>query len=66
MYVKKYLNFLLNIYSSLRINGEDVFKIRRAMNQLREMKNSSDRSLRRMIILTAFLIFMELGVGAYA
>ena len=66
MYVKKYLNFLLNINSSLRINGEDVFKIRRSMNQLREMKNSSDRSLRRMIILTAFLIFMELGVGAYA
>ena len=55
-----------NEISSLRVNGEDVSKIHRAMNQLREMRNSSDRTLRRMIILTAFLLFMGLGVGAYA
>jgi hypothetical protein len=55
-----------NEISSLRINGEDVSKIHRAMTQLREMKNSSDRTLRRMIILVAILVFTGLGVGLYA
>ena len=55
-----------NEISSLRINGEDVSKIHRAMTQLREMKNSSDRTLRRMITLVAILVFTGLGVGIYA
>lgn len=55
-----------NEISSLRINGEDVSKIHRAMTQLREMKNSSDRTLRRMITLVAILVFTGLGVGLYA
>ena len=35
-----------NEISSLRINGEDVSKIHRAMEELRKMYDSSDRKLR--------------------
>jgi len=52
--------------SSLRINGEDVSKIHRAMKELREMRDSSDRTLRRLILLTTLLICSGLGVGVFA
>lgn len=55
-----------NEISSLRINGGDVSKIHRTMTQLREMKNSNDCTLRRMITLVAILVFTGLGVGIYA
>jgi len=55
-----------NKISSLRINGEDVSKIHRAMEELREMRNSSDRNLRRLIILITLLLCSGLGIGVYS
>jgi len=55
-----------NEISSLRINGEDVSKIHRAMEELREMRNSSDRNLRRLIILITLLLCSGLGIGVYS
>jgi len=55
-----------NEISSLRINGEDVSKIHRAMEELRNMRDSSDRTLRRLIILITLLLFTGLGVGMYS
>ena len=55
-----------NEISSLRINGEDVSKIHRAMEELRKMRDSSDRSLRRLIILITLLLCLGLGLGAYS
>ena len=55
-----------NEISSLRINGEDVSKIHRAMEELRKMRDSSDRSLRRLIILITLLLCSGLGIGAYS
>jgi len=55
-----------NEISSFRINGEDVSKIHRAMEELREMRNSSDRNLRRLIILITLLLCSGLGIGVYS
>ncbi len=55
-----------NEISSLRINGEDVSKIHRAMEELRNMRDSSDRTLRRLIILITLLLCTGLGVGMYS
>ena len=55
-----------NEISSLRINGEDVSKIHRAMEDLRKMRNSSDRTLRRLIISITFLLCSGLGIGLYS
>ncbi len=55
-----------NEISSLRINGEDVSKIHRAMEDLREMRDSSDRSLRRLILLITLLLCSGLGIGVYS
>ena len=52
--------------SSLRINGEDVSKIHRAMEELRKMRESSDRTLRRLIILITLLLCSGLGIGVYS
>ena len=52
--------------SSLRINGEDVSKIHRAMEELRKMRDSSDRTLRRLIILITLLLCTGLGIGVYS
>jgi hypothetical protein len=55
-----------NEISSLRINGEDVSKIHRAMEELRNMRDSSDRTLRRLIILITLLLCTGLGIGVYS
>lgn len=55
-----------NEISSLRINGEDVSKIHRAMEELRKMRHSSDRTLRNLIILITLLLCSGLGVGVFA
>ena len=55
-----------NEISSLRVNGEDVSKIHRAMEELRKMRDSSDRTLRRLIILITLLLCTGLGVGIYS
>jgi len=55
-----------NEISSLRVNGEDVSKIHRAMEELRNMRDSSDRTLRRLIILITLLLCTGLGVGVYS
>ena len=55
-----------NEISSLRINGEDVSKIHRAMEELRKMRNSGDRTLRRLIILITLLLCTGLGIGLYS
>ena len=55
-----------NEISSLRINGEDVSKIHRAMEELRKMRDSSDRTLRRLIILITLLLCTGLGIGVYS
>ena len=55
-----------NEISSLRINGEDVSKIHRAMEELRKMRDSSDRTLRRLIILITVLLCTGLGIGVYS
>ena len=55
-----------NEISSLRINGEDISKIHRAMEELRKMRNSSDRTLRRLIILITLLLCTGLGIGVYS
>ena len=55
-----------NEISSLRINGEDVSKIHRAMEELRKMRDSSDRTLRRLIILITLLLCSGLGIGVYS
>ena len=55
-----------NEISSLLINGEDVSKIHRAMEELRKMRHSSDRTLRNLIILITLLLCSGLGVGVFA
>ena len=55
-----------NEISSLRINGEDVSKIHRAMEELGKMRDSSDRTLRRLIILITLLLCTGLGIGLYS
>jgi hypothetical protein len=55
-----------NEISSLRINGEDVSKMHRAMEELRKMRDSSDRTLRRLIILITLLLCTGLGIGVYS
>ena len=55
-----------NEISSLRINGEDVSKIHRALEELRKMRHSSDRTLRNLIILITLLLCSGLGVGVFA
>ena len=55
-----------NEISSLRINGEDVSKIHRAMEELRKMRDSSDRKLRRFIMLITLLLCSGLGIGVYS
>jgi hypothetical protein len=55
-----------NEISSLRINGEDVSKIHRAMEELRKMRDSSDRNLRRLVILITLLLCTGLGIGVYS
>ena len=55
-----------NEISSLRINGEDVSKIHRAMEELRKMRDSSDRTLCRLIILITLLLCTGLGIGVYS
>ena len=55
-----------NEISSLRINGEDVSKIHRAMEELRKMRDSSDRKLRRFIMLITLLLCTGLGIGVYS
>ena len=55
-----------NEISSLRINGEDVSKIHRAMEELRKMRESSDRTLYRLIIFITLLLCSGLGIGVYS
>ena len=55
-----------NEISSLRVNGEDVSKIHRAMEELRTMRDSSDRTLRRLVLLITLLVCSGLGIGVFA
>ena len=55
-----------NDISALRINGEDVSKMHRAMKDIKKMRMDSDMTLRKMIFIIIALALSILGVGVFA
>lgn len=55
-----------NEISALRINGEDVSKMHRAMKDIKKMRLDSDRTLRKMIVIILALAVSILGIGVFA
>jgi len=55
-----------NDISALRINGEDVSKMHRAMKDIQKMRMDSDKTLKKMIFIIIALALSILGVGVFA